>query len=330
MRKVRWGILGCADIAVRKLIPGILSSETGELHAIASRDRAKAEDVARRFGAPRAYGSYEELLQDPDVDAVYIPLPNHLHKPWTVRAAEAGKHVLCEKPIGLDAREAQAMVDACRAHGVHLAEAFMYRHHPRYRRVLELVQSGAIGPVRGIRGSFTFNNAADRSNIRYRRDWGGGSLYDVGCYPISAARLILGEEPVAATAHAFFSPDHDGVDMYLAGLVEFAGGVSLTFDCGMWAAERNEIEVVGADGRLILERAFLGEPVTLRVISPDGDRVETFDPLDPYALEVDDLGRAVLEGKPLRFPPEDAVANMRVLDACLESARTGRRVAIER
>ncbi|WP_206885994.1 Gfo/Idh/MocA family protein [Alicyclobacillus mali (ex Roth et al. 2021)] len=330
MRKVRFGILGCADIAIRKLIPGILSSETGELYAVASRDGAKAEEVARRFGAARAYASYEELLRDPDVDAVYIPLPNHLHKPWTLQAAEAGKHVLCEKPIALDAREAQTMVDACRSHGVYLAEAFMYRHHPRYNRVLELIQAGTIGPVRGMRGSFTFNNAADLGNIRYRRDWGGGSLYDVGCYPISAARLILGEEPIAATAHAFFSPDHDGVDMYLAGLVEFAGGVSLTFDCGMWAADRNEVEIVGANGRLILEHAFLGEPVTLRLISAEGERVETFDPLDPYALEVDDLGRAILEGKPLRFPPEDAVANMRVLDACLLSARAGRRVIIER
>ncbi|WP_067846252.1 Gfo/Idh/MocA family protein [Alicyclobacillus mali (ex Roth et al. 2021)] len=330
MRKVRFGILGCADIAIRKLIPGILSSETGELYAVASRDGAKAKEVARRFGAARAYASYEELLRDPDVDAVYIPLPNHLHKPWTIHAAEAGKHVLCEKPIALDAREAEAMVDACRSHGVYLAEAFMYRHHPRYNRVLELIQAGTIGPVRGMRGSFTFNNAADLGNIRYRRDWGGGSLYDVGCYPISAARLILGEEPIAATAHAFFSPDHDGVDMYLAGLVEFAGGVSLTFDCGMWAADRNEVEIVGANGRLILEHAFLGEPVTLRLISAEGERVETFDPLDPYALEVDDLGRAILEGKPLRFPPEDAVANMRVLDACLLSARAGRRVIIER
>ncbi|WP_062305256.1 Gfo/Idh/MocA family protein [Alicyclobacillus sendaiensis] len=330
MRKVRFGILGCADIAIRKVIPGILSSETGELYAVASRDGAKAEEVARRFGAPRACGSYEDLLRDPDVDAVYIPLPNHLHKPWTMRAAEAGKHVLCEKPIALDAREAQEMVDACRARGVHLVEAFMYRHHPRYDRVIHLVRSGAIGAVRGIRGSFTFNNAHDMGNIRYRRDWGGGSLYDVGCYPISAARLIVGEEPVAATAHAFFSDQHDGVDMYLAGLVEFEGGVSLTFDCGMWAAERNEVEVVGADGRLILEHAFVGEPVTLRVVSPEGDRVETFDPLDPYALEVDDLGRAILEDKPLRFPPEDAIKNMSVIDACLRSARTRQRVAIER
>ncbi|SIS49945.1 Gfo/Idh/MocA family protein [Alicyclobacillus vulcanalis] len=330
MTRVRFGILGCADIAVRKLIPGILASETAELYAVASRDRAKAEEVANRFGARRAYGSYDELLEDPNVDAVYIPLPNHLHKPWTLKAAARGKHVLCEKPLALDAREAQEMVDACRAHQVKLAEAFMYRHHPRYRRVLELVAQGAIGPVRGIRGSFTFNNAADRGNIRYRRDWGGGSLYDVGCYPISAARLILGEEPEAVAAHAFFSPEHDGVDMYLSGLVEFANGVSLIFDCGMWAAARNELEVIGADGRLTLERAFLGEPVTLRIEAGGEARVETFEPLDPYALEVDDLGRAILEGAPLAFPPEDAIANMRVLEACLESARTRQRVRVAR
>lgn len=267
------------------------------------------------------------MLSDETIDAVYIPLPNHLHKEWTIRAAEAGKHVLCEKPLALDAAEAQEMVDACEKAGVKLAEAFMYRHHPRYRKVLDVIASGEIGQLRGMNGSFTFNNAADHDNVRYRRDWGGGSIYDVGCYPISAARLIFGTEPIAVTVQGFRSPQHDHVDMMASGLVEFPGDVALTFDCGMWAAFRNRIEILGTDGRIELPSAFVGDP-TFSVITGDGERQETFEPLNTYTLQAEQFARSVLDGEPLLFDPADAVANMRVIDACFESMDEHKRVEL--
>ncbi|CAI6087721.1 Gfo/Idh/MocA family protein [Cohnella sp. JJ-181] len=330
-RKLRWGILGCAGIAVRAVIPGLQQSERGVVAAIASRDLDKAKQTAEQLGIDAAYGSYEALLADDTIDAVYIPLPNHLHLPWTIRAAEAGKHVLCEKPIALDAAEAGRMIEACRAGGVHLAEAFMYRHHPRYRMIRELIASGEIGEIRGIHGAFTFNNAANHANIRYRREWGGGSVYDVGCYPISAARLILGREPEAATAHAFFSPEHDGVDMMASGLVEFSDGVSLTFDCGMWASSRNTLEVLGTKGAIQVPSAFVAGPDGSAdfVVVSGGERREVEVPrLNQYALQGDDFARAALDGAAMPFEPEDAARNMKVIDAVLRSARERARIAI--
>ncbi|WP_217595670.1 Gfo/Idh/MocA family protein [Cohnella sp. GbtcB17] len=330
-RKLRWGILGCAGIAVRAVIPGLQQSERNVVAAIASRDGDKAKETAERLGIERAYGSYEALLADDTIDAVYIPLPNHLHLPWTIRAAEAGKHVLCEKPIALDAAEAGRMVEVCQEKGVHLAEAFMYRHHPRYRMIRQMVESGEIGEVRGIHGTFTFNNAANHTNIRYRRDWGGGSVYDVGCYPISAARLILGQEPEAATAHAFFSPEHDGVDMMASGLVEFAGGVALTFDCGMWASSRNTLEVLGTQGSIQVPSAFVAGPdggYNFFVVSKDGRREIEVPRGNQYALQGDEFAGAVLDGAAPAFGPEDAVRNMKVIDAVLRSASERARIVI--
>lgn len=326
-RKLRWGILGTASIAARAVIPGIRESELGEVVAIASRDADKAAQMARQFGIEKAYSSYESVLSDPDIDAVYIPLPNHLHKDWTIRAAQAGKHVLCEKPLALDAAEAAEMVDACRDAGVQLAEAFMYRYHPRYTRIKEIIQSGEIGDIRGIHGTFTFNNAGDKNNVRYKRYMGGGSIYDVGCYPISAARLILGTEPEAVTVQAFFSPEHDDVDMMASGLIEFPQNVALTFDCSMWAAGRNTLEVLGTDGRVEVPFAFLGD-ANFFVVTKDGRREESFELLNPYALQADQFARSVLKDEPLLFAPSDAVKNMKVIDACLESARERSRITL--
>lgn len=331
IRKLKWGVLGCAGIAVRAVIPGLQQSERGEVTAIASRDADKAKHTADQLGIATAYGSYEALLADDSLDAVYIPLPNHLHLPWTIRAAEAGKHVLCEKPIALDAAEAARMAEACRERGVHLAEAFMYRHHPRYRMIRELVASGELGELRGIHGAFTFNNAAHHENIRYRRDWGGGSVYDVGCYPISAARLILGREPEAATAHALFSPEHDDVDMMASGLVEFSDGVALTFDCGMWAASRNTLEVLGTKGSIQVPSAFVAGPdggYNFFVVTGGERREVEVSRANQYALQGDDFARAVLDGEAQSFGPDDAVNNMKVIDAVLRSARERARIAI--
>ncbi|ULL15788.1 gfo/Idh/MocA family oxidoreductase [Paenibacillus sp. H1-7] len=329
--KLRWGVLGCAGIAKRAVIPGIQQSQTGEVTAIASRDEQKARETAAQLNIPKAYGSYEAILADDTIDAVYIPLPNHLHKEWTIRAAEAGKHVLCEKPIALNAEETEEMVAACAKAGVKLAEAFMYRHHPRYEMIKEIIRSGEIGTIRGIHGAFTFNNAKDANNVRYKQFMGGGSLYDVGVYPISAARFLLEQEPQAATVHAFFSPDHDHVDMMAAGLLEFPDSVALTFDCGMWAAGRNVLEVIGTDGRIEVPSAYVSRQNAddhFFVIAK-GERREVAVPyVNQYALQADDLGRSVLEGTPQRFEPSDAVLNMKVIDACLKSAQERVRVVL--
>lgn len=321
-KKLRWGIIGCAGIAIRSVIPGIMLSQTGEVAAIASRDEEKVKSTAGSLGIPVAYSSYEALLEDDSIDAVYIPLPNHLHKEWTIRAAEAGKHVLCEKPFALNAAEAEEMVAACGKAGVHLAEAFMYRHHPRYDRVKEIIESGEIGTIRGIHGTFTFNASGAKGNVRFHRHMGGGALYDIGCYPFSAARYILGKEPVAATVQAFFSPEHGDVDMMASGLVEFPDSIGLTFDCAMWASGRNTLEILGTEGRIYLPSAFVAAPdqaSAFSVFVGGEQREETFQPVNQYALQADDFAQAVWGGQP-RFAPEDAVHNMKILDACLQSA----------
>ncbi len=327
-RKVRWGILGSAGIAKRAMIPGIQGSDTGVLAAIASRDAEKAKETAAQFAIPNWYGSYEELLADPNIDAVYIPLPNHLHREWTIRAAQAGKHVMCEKPAALTADEALEMVQACEKAGVLFAEAFMYRYHPRYERIKQIIESGEIGEVRGLHGTFTFNNAASPENVRFHRSMGGGGLYDVGCYPISAARLILGTEPEAATVHAFLSPKHDYVDMMAAGLLEFPNHVALTFDCAMWAAGRNTLEILGTDGLIELPHAFLGD-LDFFVTVKGERRMEKAEKLNLYSLQADSFGRSILDGDPLLFPPMDAVRNMEALDACLKSMNERNRVEVK-
>ncbi|AZK45789.1 Gfo/Idh/MocA family protein [Paenibacillus lentus] len=332
-KKLRYGILGCAGIAIKDVMPAIQKSEYGVLAAVASRDLEKSRSVAEQFGITTAYGSYEELIEDATIEAVYIPLPNHLHKEWAIRAMRAGKHVLCEKPIALTSEEAKEMAAVAKQEGVVLAEAFMYRHHPRWKRIREIIESGELGELRLIRGAFTYNNAEDLDNIRLRPEWGGGALYDVGCYPISAARFILGQEPEAITVHAQFSDKHFGVDMMAAGILEFAGGLALTFDCGMWTEHRQLLEIVGSEGRIDIPHAFtVGDDedasytVTVRGVS----RIEGHeDKADPYTMEVDDLAKAVFGIQPKLFSPDDAVQGMRVLEAGLASARERRRISFK-
>ncbi|MEK3723456.1 Gfo/Idh/MocA family protein [Paenibacillus sp. FSL H8-0034] len=330
-KKLRWGVLGCAGIAKRAVIPGIQQSQTGEVAAIASRNEDNARKTAEQFQIPTAYGSYEALLNDETLDAIYIPLPNHLHKEWTIKAAQAGKHVLCEKPIALDATEAAEMVAACEQAGVKLVEAFMHRHHPRYAMIKEIIQSGEIGEIRGLHGVFTFNSSKNTGNVRFNQEMGGGSLYDVGVYPISTARMVLGQEPEAATVHAFFSPDHDNVDMMASGILEFPNSVALTFDCGMWAAGRNVFEILGTEGRIEVPSAYVtrGNADDHFIVTVGGQRREVEVPyVNQYALQADDLGRSILDGTPLRYESSDAVLNMRVIDACLKSARERARVVL--
>lgn len=327
-RKLKWGILGCAGIAKWAVIPGLKESRLNEVAAIASRHIDKAKSTAEELHIPAAYGSYEELLEDPSIEAVYIPLPNHLHKEWTIRAAEAGKHILCEKPMALTEAEASDMAEAAAKAGVLLSEAFMYRHHPRYDIIKDLIASGSIGEVRAIHSSFTFNNSADAGNVRFRRDWGGGSIYDIGCYPINAARLLLGREPEAVTVQAFFSPEHDHVDMMASGLIEFGGSVSLTFDCGMWAAYRNPLEIIGTDGIIEVPHAYsIPAGKAGFFLTANGERREMEVPdVNAYSQQGDRFAEAALNGKPLRYDAGDAIRNMKVVDACLLSARERIRV----
>lgn len=330
-QKLKWGIMGSAGIAKRAVIPGVRLSELNEVAAIASRNADNAKQTAEELQIPAAYGSYEALLEDDSIDVIYIPLPNHLHKEWTIRAAEAGKHILCEKPLALTAQEASEMAEACAKAGVILSEAFMYRHHPRYQMIKDIIASGEIGEVRAIRSAFTFNNAGDKTNVRYRKDWGGGSIYDVGCYPINAARLLLGKEPEAVTVQAFFSPEHDDVDMMVSGLLEFDGDVSLTFDCGMWAASRNPLEVLGTDGIIEVPSAFISpEPGSANFfVTVRGERREVEPPhVNAYTEQADHLARAVTGAAPQRFDALDAVSNMKVIDACLLSARERARIVL--
>lgn len=332
MNKLRWGIISCANIAKKAFIPAVRESEHGIVTAIASRDIGKAQAVAEAHGIATAYGSYMELLNDPNVDAVYIPLPNHMHREWTIRAARAGKHVLCEKPAALSERNAVQMVEACEQFGVKFQEAFMYRYHPRYDRVREIVRSGEIGDVRSVHGTFTFNKSQAAGDVRLSKEMGGGGIYDVGCYLFSAARYILSQEPVAATAHAFFSSQHDEVDMMASGLVEFPNSVAMTFQCGMWAEFANTLEIRGSEGSIMLPSAFMMREtlspnliVTVRGVR----REEEMERINPYVLQADAFAKSILFGEPERFSAWDSVRNMKVIDACLRSATERTRVVIE-
>lgn len=329
-QSLRWGVLGTASIAKRSVIPGIRGSKRNEVVAIASRNQETAERTAAELHIESAYGDYESLINSSEIDAVYIPLPNHLHLEWTLRATEAGKHVLCEKPIALTSAEAEKMVEACQKAGVHLAEAFMYRHHPRYQMIKDVLKSGEIGELRGIQANFTFNSANNTENIRYNKDWGGGSLYDVGCYPISVARLLTGLEPEAVTAQAMFSEKHGGVDMMTSGFVEFPNSVSLIFDCGMWAAYRNHMEVLGTDGVIKVPSAFVsGGDVdsSFYIEGKLGNRKVEVPEVNQYSCMADDFAAVVLDGQNPKFAPQDAIQNMKVLESALRSAE--QRVRIE-
>ncbi len=321
MSHLRWGVLGVANIAVRMVIPAIRVASNGVVAAIASRDAARAEEAAGRLEIPRAYGSYEALLDDPDVDAVYIPLPNSLHEEWTVRCAGAGKHVLCEKPLATSAAACEEMIAACRQHKVLLMEAFMYRFHPRTRRVAELVRQGALGDPRLVRASFTFS-VRSRDNIRLRADLGGGSLYDVGCYGVNFARMILGE-PRRAFALAHVGPT--AVDETLGCVLQFDGERVAVVDSGLTVARRQEAEVVGSEGRLVVPDPFLpgGGDTEIRLWADSAQKAVVVPGVDQYRLMVEQFAAAVLDGAPLGLPPEEAVGNLRAIEALLRSLGTG-------
>jgi predicted dehydrogenase len=320
MDTVRWGVLSTASIATLKVIPGMRRAATAEVLGIASRDAGQAAAVARELGIPRSYGSYADLLGDPDIDAVYIPLPNDLHAPWAIEAFRSGKHVLCEKPLALTAADAQTMVDASRDAGVLLMEAFMYRLHPSWVAVRELLAAGRIGRLRAVDSWFSYFND-DPANIRNIRAAGGGALYDIGCYSVNLSRMLFGREPDGVRATVVRDPG-SGVDILTSGILEFGDGVA-TFTCATRTEPDQRVHVYGDRGRISVEIPFNippDRPSRISVIAggdppaaPATD-VLTFDPVDPYGVEVERFGEAVLRGEPVPIPPEDAVANLRVIE----------------
>ncbi len=329
-KSLRWGILGCARISRRGLIPGINESTTGTLAAIGSRDLATAQAWASEFAIPKAYGSYQAVLDDPEIDAIYIPLPNELHKPWIIAAADKGKHILCEKPLTIDGPEAIAIREYCREKGVLLMEAFMWRHQPRTLKLVEMVRDGAIGTLRLIRASFSFPMEGDDWRLDPAR--GGGALWDVGCYGVSTARLFAGAEPVNARAVARFGPT--GVDLSLSAALEFPSSVLAVIDCSFEQPFRCHYELVGSAGTISVPDAYLppAEAAPLAVYRPmgkpaflqNGEGVDLleFPSTNQYAAMVDCFGRSVAAGA-LERPAEDGVGQMQLLDRILNSARGG-------
>jgi D-xylose 1-dehydrogenase (NADP+, D-xylono-1,5-lactone-forming) len=320
---VKWGILSTADIN-RKVIPGLHASEKAELIAVASRDRSRAEEYAREWEIERAYGSYEELLADGDVEAVYISLPNTLHCEWSIRAVEAGKHVLCEKPMSRHVDDVESAFDAAERSGRILTEAFMYRHNPQTTRLRQLVDDGAIGDVRLVRSCFSYA-LYDAQNIRLRTDVEGGSLMDVGCYCISGSRLLAGE-PEQVYGQQFVGPS--GTDWVFSGTMRFPGDVFAQFDCGTALPDRDELEVIGSEGAL-----FLDDPwhcvVPVIELRRDGrvERIE-LEHADSYRLEIENLGDAVRGTAEPLLGREDAVGQVRAIDALFRSAATGAAVSL--
>ncbi len=323
MGVVRLGILSTAHIN-RLVIPGAHASDKVELIAVASREQTRAEEYARKWEIERAYGSYEALLEDPDIEAVYISLPNTLHCEWSIRAVEAGKHVLCEKPLSRHAADVEEAFDAAERSGRVLTEAFMYRHNPQTARLTELVREGAIGELRLVRSAFSYS-LYDADNIRLRPDVEGGSLMDVGCYCVSGSRLLAGE-PEAVLGRARTGPS--GTDWVFAGSMGFPDDVFAHFDCGTSLPERDELEVVGTEGSL-----FLDDPWHCRTpvieLRRDGEveRIE-LEPVDSYRLEVENLCDAIRGEAPLLLGREDAVAQARAIEALHRSAETGEDVAL--
>jgi predicted dehydrogenase len=329
MKKVRWGVLGVANIAVKKVIPAMQRGATCEMAGIASRELTRAEAAARELGIPKAYGSYEEMLADPEIDAVYNPLPNHLHVPWSIRAAEAGKHVLCEKPVAMSAAETLELIAARDRTGVVIGEAFMVQTHPQWTRLIELVRGGRIGELRSGVSSFCYFNR-NPANIRNVRAWGGGALMDIGCYPIKVSRMVFGAEPKRVAATIARDAELDGIDRLTSAVLEFPSG-HMVFTCGTQLASNQSAQFFGTSGRIWLDipfNALSGQVSRLRIddghdLTGGGLAVEEIAPCDQYTIQGDLFSRAIREGGQPPVPLEDSLRNMAVIDAIFRAGETG-------
>jgi predicted dehydrogenase len=325
---VRWGVLGAANIALKKVIPGMKKSALADVVAIASRDISKARAAANELGIPRAYGSYQELIDDPDIEAIYNPLPNHLHVPWSIRAAERGKHVLCEKPIALHAREARELLEVRNRTGVKIGEAFMVRTHPQWLKVKEIVSSGRIGELRLISGHFSYYRR-DPDDVRSRVEWGGGALMDVGCYPITISRWLFGAEPTGVVGLIDRDPEMK-IDRLTSGILRFETGQA-TFSCSTQLVAYQITQIFGTKGRVAA--SFHSNPHDECRIDVDdgsdlvgGGGVETitFPPVDQFSIQADRFSEAIRGVGTVPVSLEDAIGNMAVIDAMFRSAESGR------
>jgi predicted dehydrogenase len=323
---VSWGVLGVAGIGVHKVIPAMQRSELSPVHAIASRSESKAEEAAASLGIGKAYGSYEELLADSDIEAVYIPLPNHLHAEWTEKAAAAGKHVLCEKPVAMSSEQARHMIQTCREAGVKFMEAFMYRLHPMWVEAKRLVDSGAIGDLLAVQSFFSYRNV-DPSNIRNVAEFGGGALMDVGCYPVNVSRMLFGAEPETVKSSILRDPEF-GTDVVTSAVLDF-GGRHATFTCSTQIEDRQSVDVVGTTGRLEIEIPFNIPPdrPTRLFHFAGGDppvaphvEVHEFAAADQYGIQADAFSRAIRDDTSVPTEPEDAVANLVVMERIVANA----------
>jgi predicted dehydrogenase len=326
-KKVAWGVLGVANIGIKKVIPAMQRGEWCEIAAIASRDLEKAERAAKELGIGRAYSSYEEMLADPAIEVIYNPLPNHLHVPWSIKAAEAGKHVLCEKPISLDVPEALTLLAARDRTGVKIQEAFMVGTHPQWLKAVDLVRSGTIGNVRSVAGAFSYFNR-DPKNIRNIADYGGGALMDIGCYLVYTSRLIFGEEPKRVVSLIERDPEWQ-TDILTSGLLEFPSGHSI-FTCGTQVVPYQKIQIFGAQGRVEIEIPFNAPPdKACRIYRDDGRdpsgrsaEIIEFDVCDQYTIQGDLFSKSIREGTPNFLSLESSIRNMAVIDAVVRSAKT--------
>ena len=322
---VRWGIISTADIN-RKVIPGAKESPKVELVAVASRTADRAEAYAKEWGIERAYGSYDALLEDPDIEAVYISLPNTMHTEWSIRSVQAGKHVLCEKPLSRHPDDVAAAFDAAERAGRYLTEAFMYRHNPQTKRLKELVAEGAVGELRLIRSAFSYS-LYDENNIRLRTDVEGGALMDVGCYNVSGSRL-LGGEPERVWGEAWYGPS--GTDWVFTGTMRFPGDVIATFDCGTAMTNRDELEAIGSDGSLFLDDPWHCNNPVIELRRDGGVERMEVERQDSYRLELENLGDAIRGEGELLLGREDAMGQARALEALHESATRGEPISPSR
>ena len=320
MEKIHWGIISTANIGRKAMIPALQELPNAEVVGVASRDLGRAQTFAEALGIPKAYGDYQALLDDPQIEAVYIPLPNHLHKEWTVRAADAGKHILCEKPLALDVDECQQMIHAADANGVQLMESFMYRYHPRVKAAVEMIRSENIGALKTIESAFTFY-LGDKDDIRYKKEMGGGALMDLGCYCVSISRLMAGRNPVAVQARATWVPTD--VDDQLVGIIDFGDELFAHFDCAFNQGYRQHCFLSGTDGYLSIPEVFNpGEKKSTTQVFRSGkpEKVYKYKGVNEYALIAQDFMRSI-DGDDPAYPIQDSVDNMRVIQALLKSAR---------
>ena len=326
MTKVlNWGLLSTARIN-RSLIPPLRASKRNQLLAVGSRAQESAKQYAKEWNIPRAHGSYEALLADPEIDVIYNPLPNHLHAEWTIKAVESGKHVLCEKPLALTVDEVDAIKETAQKHGRVVAEAFMYRHHPQTHKVQQLIRSGSIGRLKLIRGSFTYVLTSE-ADVRLDPAMGGGSIWDVGCYPISYARTVVGENPLEVFGWQVTGPT--GIDETFVGQIRFANDVYSQFDSSFAIPFQTFMEIVGSEGTLNIPKPF--KPgINEKIYLTRGDETETIEMpgQELYIGEVEDMADAILLGREPRVSLDDSRANVAVITALLESAQTGKPVKL--